>query len=318
MARRIALMRILVTGGSGLVGRRVVEVLSKSGHFVRLAVRADSPRLTQESIVVGDLGELPEWHLALDGIDTVVHLAARVHVMRDHAGGAESFGRINTEGTLHLARAAARAGARRFVYVSTIKVNGEATVARPFRADDEPHASDAYARSKLAAEVGLREIPHLEAVVIRPPLVYGPGAKGNLARFCRLAQAGLPVPFGGIRNRRDLVGVGNLANLVERCCWHPAASGQIFLVSDGAPLSTADLYKLIAGAIGRPARMFNVPCGALRTIAALFGLSGEIDRLTQSLEVDITKTVDLLGWSPTVSVAEGICEMARAYASETA
>jgi nucleoside-diphosphate-sugar epimerase len=163
----------------------------------------------------------------------------------------------------------------------------------------------------------LRQVSGLEPVIIRPPLVYGPGAKGNLARFCRLAQTGLPVPFAGIDNRRDLVGVVNLANLIERCVNHPAAAGQVFLASDGEALSTPQLYLAIAAAMGRPARMVKVPVNLMRALARSIGLSGEIDRLTESLELDVTKTRDLLGWQPPVSAAVGIAEMARAYRAGT-
>jgi nucleoside-diphosphate-sugar epimerase len=250
-------------------------------------------------------------------VDGVVHLAARVHVMRDHADGDEEFRRVNTEGTLRLARAAAAAGTKRFVFLSSIKVNGEATAGQPFRADDEPRPGDAYARSKYAAERGLLEIAGIEPVIIRPPLVHGPGAKGNLARFCRLARSGWPVPLGGISNRRDFVGVENLANLIERCIWHPAAAGQIFLVADGEPLSTPELYRLIAEALGRPARMVKVPAAMMRALARPLGFGAEMDRLTQSLELDIGKTRDLLGWEPPVSAATGIADMARAFAGRT-
>jgi nucleoside-diphosphate-sugar epimerase len=237
--------------------------------------------------------------------------------MRDHAGGAEEFNRINTQGTLHLAHAAAAAGVRRFVFISTIKVNGDMTAGRAFAAHDAPVASDGYSRSKLEAETALRALPGLESVVIRPPLIHGPGAKGNLERFCRLAAAGLPVPLAGIHNRRDLVGVDNLCNLIERCLWHAAAPQQVFLAADGEPLSTTRLYELIAEGVGRSARMFPLPPGLLRVIARPLGMGGEIDRLTQSLEVDIAKTRDLLAWSPPVSAAEGVLRMARAYARGT-
>jgi nucleoside-diphosphate-sugar epimerase len=306
-------MKILVTGGSGFVGRATLQALSLAGHSVRVALRMAQPAARFESLVVGDIGPATEWGRALEGVDCIVHLAARVHVMRDHAGGGEEFRRTNTDGTLQLARSAAAAGARRIVFVSTIKVNGEATTDRPFRADDEPNAGDAYSQSKLAAEIGLRQIAGIDPVIIRPPLVHGPGAKGNLARFCRLAMSGLPVPFAGIDNRRDLVGVANLASLIERCACHPLAAGQVFLVSDGEALSTPQLYRAIAEALGRPARMINVPLRWIKAAARPFGLSGEVDRLTQSLEVDIAKTRELLGWEAPVSAVDGITEMARAY-----
>jgi len=308
-------VKVLVTGATGFVGRVAVRTLAAAGHAVRMAVRTERPATGFESVVVGELGPDTEWSRALDGIDGVLHLAARVHVMRDHAGGADEFHRVNTEGTLRLASAAAGAGVRRFVFLSSVKVNGEATTGRPFSADDAPRPADAYARSKLAAEQGLLEMQGLEAVVIRPPLVHGPGAKGNLARFCRLAKSGLPVPFASIDNRRDLVGVENLASLVERCLVHPAAAGQVFLAADGEALSTPRLYALIAAALGRPARMVPVPVGLMRALARPLGFAGEFDRLTQSLELDIRKTRRLLDWTPPLGAAEGIASMARAYAA---
>lgn len=308
-------MRVLVTGGTGFVGRAVVRSLVAVGHDVRLALRSTAPAMGFDSLLVGELGPSTDWQIALEGVDAVVHLAARVHVMHDDAGAAEEFRRTNTEGTLRLARASADAGIRRFVFVSTIKVNGEATDGRPFRADDEPRPVDPYGRSKLEAELGLQRIAGLESVVIRPPLVHGPGAKGNLARFCRLARSGWPVPLGGIHNRRDLVGVENLASLILRCLEHPAAAGRTFLVSDGEPLSTRQLYRLIAEAMGRPARLVSVPVGLMRIAARLAGMSGEVDRLTQSLELDITPTRELLDWSPPVPAAAGIATMAQAYVS---
>jgi nucleoside-diphosphate-sugar epimerase len=271
--------------------------------------------LSCETVVTGELAPDTDWSRVVAGVDAVVHLAARVHVMRDHAGGAAEFHRVNTEGTLNLARAAAAAGARRFVFVSSIKVNGESTGRQPFRADDQPAPCDDYGRSKLDAERGLLAIPGLEPVIIRPPLIHGPGAKGNLARLCRLAHSGIPVPLGGIDNRRDLVGVDNLASLLERCLWHPAAAGRVFLAADGESISTTRLYRIIASALGRPARMFHVPVGLMSALSRPIGLRGEVERLTQSLELDITPTRELLGWTPPLRAEEGLAAMARAYAA---
>ena len=310
-------MKVLVTGATGFVGLVTARMLESRGHSVRAALRAPRTGLAFESVVVGDVGPETDWRRSLEDVDVVVHLAARVHVMRGQAAEALEFQRMNTDGTLNLAGAAAVAGARRCVFVSSIKVNGEATIGHPFRADDEPHPGDAYARSKYAAERGLIEIGGIEPVIIRPPLVHGPGAKGNLARLCQLAQSGWPVPLGGISNRRDLVGVQNLANLIERCIWHPGAAGQVFLASDGEALSTPELYRLIAEALGRPARMFRVPVALVRALARPLGFGAEIDRLTQSLELDITKTRELLGWEPSVSAADGIADMARAFVGST-
>lgn len=305
-------MRILVTGGTGFVGRHVVPTLQQAGHIVRLACRSVAGEAGAPAVIVDSIGPDTDWAAALKDMDAVVHLAARVHVMRDHARGVAEFRRTNTDGTLRLARAAVDAGVRRFVFISTIKVNGEATTDRPFSADDEPRARDPYATSKLAAEQGLRQIAGLESVIIRPPLVHGPGAKGNLARLCRLARLGLPVPLAGIENRRDLIGVANLANLIERCICHPLAAGQVFLASDGEALSTPQLFRIIAKALNRPARMFDVPVKLLRVLAHPVGLGDEIDRLTQSLEIDICKTREVLGWHPPVPARVGIAEMARA------
>lgn len=310
-------MKVLVTGATGFVGRVVARVFASRGHSVRVALRAPNPELPFESVVIGDLANDTDWHGALAGVNAVIHLAARVHLMRDSVNGAAEFRRINTEGTLRIARAAAAAGTKRFIFLSSIKVNGEETASRPFRADDEPHPGDAYAQSKLAAERGLLEIGGIEPVIIRPPLIHGPGAKGNLARLCQLAHSGWPVPLAGISNRRDLVGVKNLADLIERCVWHPAAAGQVFLASDGQALSTPELFRLIAEALDRPVRMMKIPVALMRALAAPLRLGAEIDRLTQSLELDITKTRELLGWKPPVSAAAGIADMAHAFASRS-
>jgi nucleoside-diphosphate-sugar epimerase len=306
-------VKVLVTGANGFVGRVVVPALVAAGHEVRIALRRPLAAPPPESVLVGEIGPETEWGRALEAVEAVVHLAARVHVMRDHAGGEAEFARTNADGTLRLARAAAEAGSRRFVFVSTIKVNGEATHGRPFRADDVPAPCDAYGRSKLAAEIGLRDVGGLDVVIVRPPLVHGPGAKGNLGRFCRLARAGLPVPLAAIENRRDLIGVENLADLIERCLWHPAAAGQVFLAADGEPLSTPQIYRVIAAALGRPARMVRMPVPLMRAAARVVGFGAEIDRLTQSLEVDIGKTRALLGWEPPRTTVEGLTAMARAH-----
>ena len=307
-------MKVLVTGGSGFVGRHLVPALEAAGHTVRLALRAPSSEFRSVSVAIGEIGPETDWSRALEGVDAVVHLAARVHVMRDNARGAEAFTRTNVAGTLRLAAAAAEFGARRFVFLSSIKVNGEATFGSPFRPDDVPNPQDNYGSSKLAAEDGLRIMQGLEPVIIRPPLIHGPGAKGNLARLCALARMGVPVPFGSLRNRRDLVGVCNLANLIERCLWHSAPVGKVLLASDGQPLSTPELFRLVAEAVGRSARIFRFPVGLLMAGAKPLGFGAEIERLTQSLEVDISTTREVLGWSPSMSVFSGVSAMARSFA----
>jgi nucleoside-diphosphate-sugar epimerase len=262
---------------------------------------------------VGDLGSHADWRQAVKDVDVIVHLAGRAHSALSSDDDEAACARINTDGTLQLARAAEECGVPRFVYVSTAKVNGETSSDGVFRADDPPNPQDAYARSKLAAEVGLRALTSLEVVVIRPPLVYGPGVKGNLARLCRLAHRGVPVPFAGISNRRDLVGTRNLADLIELVIRHPAAAGGTFMVADGSPISTPQLYRLICSAMQRPARMFGVPTRLLRVAAAPFGFAPEIDRLTQSFEIDISHTVLALGWKPRETIEQGIDAMVQAY-----
>lgn len=307
-------MKVLVTGATGFVGGAVVRRLLADGHAVRAAVRGAKSIDGVEAVVVGDIDGRTHWDAALRDIEVVVHLAARVHVMKDTAAGSALFRATNIEGTLCLARSMREAGARRIVFLSTIKVNGEAT--RPgqrFSAGDQPAPTDPYSVSKNDAERWLLASTHLEAVVIRPPLVYGPGVKGNLARLCRLAQLGMPVPFGAIHNRRDLLGVDNLADLAVRCVVHPSAAGQVFLAADGNPMSTRQLYSMIADAMTRPARMLSVPPTLLRTLGRVLGQRAELERLTGSLEIDIQKTQRALDWSPPVATAVGIQQMVRAF-----
>lgn len=306
-------MKVLVTGGTGFVGQATVAALAKAGHAVRVAVRTARPGVAAETVVTGDIGPTTNWVRALEGVDAVVHLAGKAHSLRYTNDGARQFHVVNAEGTLKLAGDAAAAGVRRFVFASTVKVNGESTNGRPFSADDEPRPVGPYSQSKFEAERGLQQIGGLDWVIIRPPLVHGPGAKGNLARMCRLSMSGLPVPFAGIDNRRDLVGVKNLASLIERCVTHSAAPRQVYLVSDSEPLSTGQLYRMICDSLGRPTRMFAVPFGFMHLASRLAGLSEEFHRLTQSLELDIEKTKSQLSWQPTVAIADGVAEMARQY-----
>ena len=305
-------LNVLVTGGTGFVGRHLVSVLQENGFSVRVACRAAERELTVPSVSVGSIGSRTDWNTALEGVEAVVHLAARVHVMGEGAMDRNAFHEVNTAATIRLARAAVGAGIRRFVFLSTVKVNGESTNERPFSVHDVPHPQGEYAVSKLDAEIGLSKVAGLDRVIVRSPLVHGAGAKGNLERMCRLALAGVPVPFGGIHNRRDLVGVRNLAELLVRCISHPSAVGRTFMASDGEAISTPKLFRLIADAMGRRARIVSVPVGLVRAVGRVAGLSEEVSRLTDSLEIDIKETRNLLGWSPRVSIEEGIAEMARA------
>lgn len=299
--------RVLVTGATGFVGRALCEQLIAAGHEVIPAVRFRAG-LPNES-VVGDIGSSTDWRLALVGCDAVVHLAARVHMMQDNAHDSLALYReINTEATLNLARQAAEAGVKRFVFISSIKVNGEGGDAA-YREFDVPVPADAYAISKWEAEQGLRRIARetgLEVVILRPPLVYGPGVKANFLRLMQWVQKGWPLPLGAIRNRRSLLYLGNFVDAIRLCVEHPDAAGQTFLLDDGEPVSTPELVRAIARAMGRPARLLAVPVGGLGMAGALRGKRAAVARLTGSLYVDDSAIRSRLGWVPPYSMEAGL------------
>jgi nucleoside-diphosphate-sugar epimerase len=253
-----------------------------------------------------------DWTNALRNVKQVVHLAARVHIMNDTSSDPlAEFRRVNVEGTANLARQAAAAGVQRFVFLSSIKVNGEFTVAgQPFTADDVPAPQDPYGISKHEAEQSLRQIADetgMEVVIIRSPLVYGPGVKANFAAMMRWLARGLPLPLAAAtQNRRSMVALDNLVDLIVTCLHHPAAARQTFLVSDGEDLSTVDLLRRMGVAMGRAARLFYVPTACLKLAAKLVNKPGIYQRLCGSLQLDITKTRQMLGWAPSVSVNEGL------------
>jgi nucleoside-diphosphate-sugar epimerase len=314
---------ILVTGATGFVGRALIDLLVERGYSVRAAMRrAGAFTAVGASVVtVGDLSAQTDWSAALAGVDVVVHAAARVHVMQDAAADPlVEFRRINVQGTLQLARRAAAEGVRRFVFISSIKVNGEATQpGHPFTADDTPAPLDPYGVSKMEAEQGLREIAEqtgMEVVIIRPPLVYGPGVKANFQTMMRWLTGGVPLPLGAINNRRSLVALDNLVDLIVTCIDHPAAANQTFLVSDGEDLSTTQLLQRMGQALGKPARLIPVPTALLTLGAALIGKPAIAQRLCGSLQVDISKMRQLLGWTPPVSVDEGLKRAAEGYLRE--
>lgn len=315
---------VLLTGASGFVGKAILELLLARGHTVVAALRQEPNDLDPRVKVArfDGLDSSTDWRVILAGVGTVIHSAARVHVMNEtDADPLTAFRKVNVNGTLNLARQAVAVGVKRFVFISSIKVNGEGTPkGRPYTADDVPAPGDPYGASKMEAEAGLRALAEetgLEVVIIRPVLVYGPGVKANFRAMMHWLDKGVPLPFGAIDNRRSLVALANLADLVLTCIDHPAAANQTFLVSDGEDLSTSGLLRRMAGALGRPARLLPVPSVLLQWGATLLGKQSLSQRLCGSLQVDIEKTRSLLGWKPPVSVDEALGLTARDYQGKT-
>ena len=311
-------MKCLVTGANGFVGRSLCAGLARQGHAVRAAVRSANAWIVGvEPVVVGSISAETDCFAALHGVDAVVHLAARVHVMHDTASDPlAEFRAANVDVTLNLARQAAAAGVKRFVFISSVKVNGESTQpGQAFTEADPPDPQDAYGQSKYEAEQGLCQISAqtgMEVVIIRPPLVYGLGVKANFSALMRAVQRGWPLPLGAItHNRRSLVALDNLVDFIVTCITHPAAANQTFLVSDGEDLSTTDLLRRMGRALGKPARLLPVPPALLKLGAALLGKPELAQRLCGSLQVDISKTRQLLGWVPPLSVDEGLRRAAK-------
>ncbi len=313
-------MAVLITGANGFVGSALSERLEKDRISVRCVVRAlNSGQDVTNEIPIGSLSPETDWTAALRNVDQVVHLAARVHVMSEKSSDPlAEFRRVNVEGTGNLARQAAAVGVRRFVFLSSIKVNGEFTEqGRPFTADDAPAPDDPYGVSKHEAEQLLRQVAAetgMEVVIIRPPLVYGPGVKANFESLMRWLALGLPLPLEAVtENRRSLVALDNLVDLIVTCLNHPAAANQTSLVSDDEDLSTAELLKRMGAAIKQPARLFYMPPALLKLGATLLNKPSIYQRLCGSLQLDITKTRQLLGWTPPMSVDEGLRRAAEGF-----
>jgi len=312
--------RLLVTGATGFVGRALVNRAALDGLQLRATARRQKTDWPPgvEIASVGDLAPATDWRTALDGVDVVVHCAARVHIMNESVTNPlAEFRRVNVAGTLNLARQAVDAGVLRFVFISSIKVNGEGTpLDQPYTVDHLPAPVDLYGISKHEAELGLLQLAEetgLEVVIIRPVLVYGPGVKANFLSMMRWLQQGIPLPLGALQNRRSLVALDNLVDLIVTCLDHPAGANKIFLVSDGEDISTTELLRRTAAALGRPARLIRVPPLILRTAARFLGKTDLAQRLCGSLQVDISNTREVLGWVPPVSVDDALKQTARHF-----
>lgn len=305
--------RVLVTGATGFVGRALVDRLLFDGVPVTASVRREpSNRAGLREVRVEDLGPTTDWSAALADCDSVVHCAARVHVMADESANPIAEYRVtNVEGSVALAMQAATAGVRRFVFISSIKVNGDGTApGAPYRATDLPAPADPYGVSKFEAEQALTALAaacEMELVIIRPPLVYGPGVKANFLSMARLIAHGVPLPLGGVNaNRRSFVALGNLVDLIVTCLAHPKAVGQVFLVSDGEDLSTSELLRRTAAALGVPSRLMPVPASLLALGAGMLGRRDLWQRLGGTLQIDSAPTCDHLDWKPPMTVDTGL------------
>lgn len=317
-------MTLLVTGASGFLGSAVFSAAKARGLNVRPVLRRFESTMhfigtPVSTVIVPSLAADTDWSIALLNVDAVIHCAARVPERNDKSiNSLAVFRDINVAGTLNLAMEAAKSGVKRFVFVSSIKVNGERTSTDvPFRSSDVPCPEDAYGISKCEAEVGLHKIASetgMELVIVRPPLVYGPRVKGNFLTMLRCLQHGIPLPLGSItENRRSLVALDNLVDLLVKCIDHPAAANETFLVSDGVDLSTADLLRRLGVAMDKPARLLPVPPVLLRAAAMLSGKGDMVQRLLGDLQVDISHTCKILGWKPPISVDEGLRRAARGF-----
>jgi nucleoside-diphosphate-sugar epimerase len=315
-------VKILITGANGFIGQYLTHYLVEKGEIkdddIIRAVRQLSSSENKNFTAIGNIDQDTNWQYALQGVDIVIHLAARVHVMNEtSANPLQEFRKTNRYGTINLAQSAIKAGAKRFIYLSSIKVNGEKTTNKAFFADNcasiakksTKEANDPYAISKQEAEQALLDLQkqqQLEVVIIRPPLVYGPGVKGNFARLIKLVKKQLPLPLAGIKNKRSLVSIDNLCSLISCCIEHPKASGEVFLVSDGDDVSTSQLMNTMAQAMDCKNRLFKLPYPFLKFLASLLGKGPEFQRLFESLTVDISKNKNLLSWKPELSLKQAL------------
>lgn len=313
-------MNILLTGGTGFVGQAVLNKLMNEGHRITAVVRGHRPEMAPaiHQHVVADMLDVTDWASVLENQHAIIHAAARVHVMNEiEQNPLEAFRRVNVDATLQLANAAARAGIKRFVFISSVKVNGEATLpGAPFDESSTDQPSDAYGHSKKEAEDRLFEVAGrtgMEVVVVRPVLVYGPGVGANFLSLMRWVDRGVPLPLGAIHNKRSFVSIGNLADFIIRCASHPAAANQVFLISDGEDMSTSELLRRMSNALGVPDRLIGVPSGLLLLLGKLSGKGAEMQRLCGSLQVDISKARRLLCWNPPISVEQSLAATAESF-----
>ena len=314
-------MTTLITGSSGFVGMNLCSEMNALGHethrVIRSGARLDSRNSTKDHFYfIDEIGANTDWSAALAGINCVIHCAARAHVMHENETDAlAAYRAVNVEGTRNLAKQAADAGVKRFIFLSSIKVNGERTISGThFTSKANAFPEDAYGISKWEAEQALHEVSArtgLEVVIIRPPLVYGPGVKGNFLSLLSWLDKGILLPLGAIHNQRSLVGIDNLIDLIITCISHPAAANQTFLVSDDEYLSTTELLRRISKALGKPARLVPAPASLLQLVAKILGKQNIAQRLLGNLQLDISHTKEILGWAPPVSVDEGLSKTAE-------
>ena len=315
-------MKVLITGASGFVGSATCAWLMAQGLDVVGAVRQSpaQPLAGMDYRIVGELDADTDWRAALAGVDAIVHCAARVHVMRETADDPlAAFRSANVAGTKRLARQATVLGVKRLVFISSIKVNGEET-AEGFNENDTPAPQDPYGQTKWEAEEMLSQVSKetgLEVVIVRPPLVYGPGVKGNLARLLNWVERGVPLPLAGVRNARSLIGIDNFTSALHACLTHPAAAGRTYLVRDGEDISTPELVHRLGHHLGKPARLFPLPATLLERMAGLVGRRADVQRLTGSLIVDDSRIRSELGWVPPYTLDDGLELMVRAWLNRT-
>jgi len=314
---------VLVTGATGFVGRIVVENLISRGHDVRACSRNHAANFhsSVEVIQTGYLSGDMDWEQVLQDVNIVIHLAARVHMMADLATDpVTEFRKVNTTASLNLARQAADAGVKRFIFISSIKVNGEDTNnGSTFSPDDVHVPTDPYGLSKYEAEQGLLVLAKetgMEVVIIRPPLVYGPGVRANFLSMMEWINKGVPLPLGAVHNQRSLVALDNLVSFIIHCVKHPKAANEVFLISDGEDVSTTVLLKKVANAFGKKAFLLPVPVSLMRFTAKLIGKADVADRLFGSLQMDSSKARDLLNWKPVITMDEQLQKTAEAYLNE--